>query len=1103
MFCPRCGIALSKAIDSCSGCGVDLRPLVAIGFFASLPATAAPTQLEASVTVGASTEPRSSQAALPVASPATIGFGYDVTGGGPPLIPDSDATVFVGMLAAAGTAYDPDATRLAAPGVGPSMAARDDPGGRSTPPPRTPSRGGGTKPPQTGPTSSAADGPLQVGELLGGRYRIIRLLGIGGMGAVYQAWDSELEVALAFKVIRPDAIGDAVATAEVEARFKRELLLARQVTHPNVVRIHDLGEIDGMKYLTMPYIEGKDLSDILAETTTLPIPRVLRIARQVVSGLCAAHKAGVVHRDLKPANIMIDTEDRALIMDFGIARATGAAADGGASAAKLSPLADAGETRVGTVVGTIEYMAPEQARAGAIDHRVDIYAFGIILYRMIVGRRWADGATDSYTDLMARMTAEPTRLREIDPTVPEAIDEIVSKCLQPEPDARYTSTPDLLFALERLDDNGIPLPEPAPIWRSWKFWAAAASLTAVLMTGTWWSAQWFAPASPVQHEPVSVLIADFTNGTGDPMFNGVLEQQLGVGVEGASFVTAYDRRAALRVATQLNKENAGKPLDEGRALLVAQREGVKVVLAGGIIPDGSGYRLSVRGINPADGQPSLSSDVRVVSKNDVLTAIDRLAGDVRKSLGDTRKTTPGANEMLSASSLEAVAEYTKGQELTRQVRDADAIAYFKHATELDPNFGRAYSAWGTAASRLGRQKEAEDQYKKALSLLDRMTEREKYRTLGVYYLGVSKNYDKAIENFSTLVKLYPSDAAAYNNLAIAYNNKRDFKQASENGRKALEIYPMNRLYRSNFALYAMYASDFKVAETEANKLLKVDPNYFMAYLPLAMEALSRGDTDAARGFYEQMRGVNSTAASLATTGLADIAIFEGRTADAIELLRIGIAADGVAKSEAGATVKRMAMAEAYELDGDLDGALTIATAAVSNLKTEPILVPASRMFAVARRQRDIDGIARILANQFEPQKRAYGRIVDALDYLSRERYVDAVDSLNEAVKFADLWLARFYLGVAYETAGRHTEAISELMICQKRIGEATALFFDEVPTYRYAAPLPYWMGRAQEGLGQIAEAKANYAAFLAQKKGPGKDPLVEDARRRLSALATH
>ena len=374
------------------------------------------------------------------------------------------------------------------------------------------------------------------------------------------------------------------------------------MTHPNVVRIHDLGEIDGIKYITMPYIEGQDLAHILAETSTLPVPRVLHIARQVASGLCAAHEAGVVHRDLKPANIMIEADDRALIMDFGIARSAGEVFEAAGSGAKLSTLRDASETRTGMVVGTMEYMAPEQARGERVDDRVDIYSFGMILYRMMVGRRLAEGATDSYTDLLARMQSEPTRVREIDPTIPEAVDRIVSRCLQPDPALRYQSTPDLLAALEHLDENGVPLPEPTPIWRSWRFWSTAATLTAVLVGGTWSFAQWFAPTVPVVHDPVSVLIADFTNATGDRTFNGVLEQSLGVAVEGASFVTAYDRRNALRVASQLN---AGSALDEKVARVVAQREGVKVVLAGGIVPDGSGYRLSIRGISPADGSATL------------------------------------------------------------------------------------------------------------------------------------------------------------------------------------------------------------------------------------------------------------------------------------------------------------------------------------------------------------------------------------------------------------------------------------------------------------------------------------------------------------------
>ena len=787
MFCPLCGVALSRAVETCTGCRTDLRPLYASGVFTTqtpVPvrqqdaedevtrsATGADvTGLRDDLTVGAPPALR--------AADLTVGPAADLTVAAAPALPDADPTTVLGS--AFPGIDDPDVTRVNDQGA--TSPGSDSDVRRRAPRPRTsPSNGRGTQPPRTGGTrlprtgdAAAGEDPLQIGELLGTRYHIIRMLGVGGMGAVYQAWDSELEVALAVKVIRPDAVGDPVAAAAVEVRFKRELLLARQVTHPNVVRIHDLGEIDGMKYITMPYIEGRNLFEILAESKTLPIPRVLNIAKQVASGLAAAHRAGVVHRDLKPANIMLEVDDRALIMDFGIARGTTDTVEKSSPEGLLTRRSSTDGTRVGTVVGTIEYMAPEQARAEAVDQRVDIYAFGLIMYRMIVGRRFAEGATDAYSDLMARMKEPPTPLRQVDPTVPDAVEQVVSKCLQPDPTARYQTTDDLLEALEGLDENGIPLPEPIPVWRSWKFWSAAAVLTLLLVGGTWWFAQLFAPTLPVTRDPVLVLISDFVNGTGDAMFGNVLEQSLGEAVEGATFVTSYDRRNALRVATQLN---AGKTLDEKVARVVAQREGVNIVLAGGIVSDGSGYRLSVRGINPADGTQTMASEVRAATKNEVLTAISRLGADIRKGLGDTDTgRSQAATEMLSAASLEAVGAYIKGQELTRQTRDDEAIPYFKRATELDPNFGRAYSAWGTAAFKIGRQDEAEAQHKKALSLMDRMTERERFRTLGVYYLAGSKNYDEAIKNFTDLVERYPFDGAGYNNLAVAYANKLDFPQ---------------------------------------------------------------------------------------------------------------------------------------------------------------------------------------------------------------------------------------------------------------------------------------------------------------------------------------
>ena len=319
-------------------------------------------------------------------------------------------------------------------------------------------------PPPIKSGSEGQDGrpPLEAGQAFGPRYHIIRLLGAGGMGAVYQAWDTELGVAVAIKVIRPEAMSDATIAADIERRFKRELLLARQVTHKNVVRIHDIGQIDGIKYITMSYVDGTDLTTAVRAEGRLATPKVLQIARSVASGLAAAHAVGVVHRDLKPANIMLQADGTALIMDFGIARSTGDPA-APAQHAPRPPLslpraaARIDATMAGVIVGTVEYMAPEQARGEAVDQRADVYAFGLILYDLLAGRSRVhpDG---SITELQARMLQAPPAVKTIVPDVPEALNRLVMRCVEPNPAARFQSTADVLAELERLDDSGELIP---------------------------------------------------------------------------------------------------------------------------------------------------------------------------------------------------------------------------------------------------------------------------------------------------------------------------------------------------------------------------------------------------------------------------------------------------------------------------------------------------------------------------------------------------------------------------------------------------------------------------------------------------------------------
>src|SRR5262245_55135282 len=374
---------------------------------------------------------------------------------------------------------------------------------------------GGFVPPPEVP--GTPHGPLHPGAAFGPRYHIIRLLGMGGMGAVYQAWDSELGIAVAIKVVLPD--NDPETAAEVQRRFKRELLLARQVTHKNVVRIHDLGEIEGIKYITMPYLEGEDLASVLKKEGRLPVPRVMGIARQVAAGMLAAHEAGVVHRDLKPANVMI-AKDQAIIMDFGIARTSGGPAAGATAtpgkltAAMAEAATQVAATQAGAIVGTVEYMAPEQARGQPVDQRADIYAFGLILYDMLIGKRRAAHAQSAIAELQGRLEQPPPPVRTIVAEVPEPLNSLISRCLEPDAGKRFQTTAELVDAIEKLDDAG----KLRPIERVVGLKLTTAIVIALLaLSGyIYWKTR-----PPVVHDPVKVLIADFANTTGDAALNGL------------------------------------------------------------------------------------------------------------------------------------------------------------------------------------------------------------------------------------------------------------------------------------------------------------------------------------------------------------------------------------------------------------------------------------------------------------------------------------------------------------------------------------------------------------------------------------------------------
>jgi eukaryotic-like serine/threonine-protein kinase len=929
-------------------------------------------------------------------------------------------------------------------------------------------------------------GPLEAGAPFGARYKILKEVGAGGMGVVYQAWDDELGVAVALKVIRPEVVSDPYAAQDVERRFKRELLLARQVTHKNVVRIHDLGEVGGIKYLTMPYIEGRDLGTVIKEAGTLAVSRTLRIAKQVASGLQAAHEAGVVHRDLKPENVMIDAEDHASIMDFGISRSI------------ERDEASATMTAHGVVVGTLEYMAPEQGRGEPVDHRVDIYAFGLMLRDMLVGRRRVASAS-AIAEMMTRMTQALPPMREQHPAIPEALDVIVSRCTALAAEKRYQATAELVAALEGLDAEGRALqPAKAATRPSWVMLAVAGVLVALVAVATaaWWRGRTSPP--PAARAPVSVLIADFQNRTGDPVFQGSLEQALGIALEGASFISAFSRQEAQKTVSGLKE---GAQLDETNAKLFAAREGIQVILAGEIAAAGSGYTIAVRALDarsPTD-RVITSGDVQAASKSAVLDAVGSLAARLRRGLGETELSAE-TKETFTVGSLDAMRAYVRGQELNAAGKPYEALEALKEAVQHDKEFGRAYVNMGAIYTNLKQDDKARENYDRALTLLRRMTVREQYRTQGIYYLGINRDYEKAIDNFSRLVREYPADNIGHSNLALAYLYVRDVPKAMEVGKQAAQFNPKSLLQRTNYATYAMYAGEFNTAIAEATKVLAENDKYEFALLTVALSELALGKVQEAREAYARLGNTGLLGKSMASMGQADLALHLGRPTEALGLLAEGIATDEATKSETNLALKLVAQAEAYQAVGDTKKAIAAAERARTLSNHESVLYPAGRVLITAGVPDRAAAISQGMRNALPAQTRSYAGLLDAAIALHRKQYPAAMDAVRSAVKLHDSWAGRVLLGEAYMASGGALQAKDEWELSIKRRGEATDAFFADTSTLRYLPGVYYWLGRTQESLSDTAGARSNFEKFLEFRRQPDPpDPLAADARSRLGA----
>jgi serine/threonine protein kinase/Tfp pilus assembly protein PilF len=634
-------------------------------------------------------------------------------------------------------------------------------------------------PAEGGTTLAGSSQALQPGHVLGGRYEILELLGQGGMGAVYKARDREVDRLVALKVIRPELAGHP----DVLRRFKQELILARQVTHKNVIRIFDLGEAEGAKFISMEYIDGRDLKSIHAERGKLQPEEAAEIIEQVCLALDAAHAEGVIHRDLKPQNIMVDKHGRVVVMDFGIARSR-----------ELSGL-----TQTGDLVGTPEYMSPEQAKGEEIDSRSDLFSLGIILYELLTGISPYE-ATTPVVALLKRTQERAVPPDKLDPAIPKFMNDIVVRCLEIDPQRRYASAQEILQDLEarhgpRRGITTLHMPRFRMVEEFPTKWIAPGLALIMLLTiGLVFRGKIFAPAvKPKPSGPtISLAILPFRNASGDPSLDWLgssLAEWLSTDVGNSSYLRTVSSDRLHQILHDL-RITADSTLDPDTLRRLAEFSNAETVVWGQYAKLGEQIRIDAT-LRDLKRDRTATLKAEAPNQGALPGAVDRLAQAIRENLAlpaSEMKELQAQAFKPSSKSLLALRDYNEGLQLLRQGKNLEAQKRFEAATKEDPEFALAYAKLGQTYANLGYDNEAEQASRKAVDLSESLPPQEKYRIVASH-AQIMKDYPKAIEAYENMAKVLPDDTHVQFILAGLYEDTSAFDKARERYTQVLKADP--------------------------------------------------------------------------------------------------------------------------------------------------------------------------------------------------------------------------------------------------------------------------------------------------------------------------